>query len=66
MQVAFGLRPSGLNPHSEAVMKAHIGLYVNEFSVELGEKGRAAVRSMFGMAVEREIISKFNSEIFTN
>lgn len=51
---------------SEAVMKAHIGLYVNQFSIELGEKGRAAVRAMFDLAVEREIISKFNSGIFTN
>lgn len=34
----------------EAVMKAHIGLYVNDFSLSLGEKGRAAVAQLLALA----------------
>ena len=32
----------------EAVMKAHIDLYVNEYSLSLGEKGREAVQKITG------------------
>ncbi len=31
----------------ESVMRAHIALYVNRFTVDLGEEGKAAVREMF-------------------
>ena len=34
----------------ESVMKQHIELYVNDYSLELGEKGRAAVRYFFEKA----------------
>lgn len=35
---------------SEEVMKKHIGLYVNDFSVDLGKTGEQAVRLMFDKA----------------
>ena len=34
----------------ESVMKAHIQLYVNDFSLALGEKGRAAVEKLLEVA----------------
>ena len=51
---------------SDEVMKAHISLYVNDFSVSLGEKGRKAVVSMFEMARELKIIENYNARIFSN
>ncbi|MGZ4098128.1 MAG: MqnA/MqnD/SBP family protein, partial [Bacteroidia bacterium] len=37
---------------SEEVMKKHIALYVNKFSIDLGEEGRKAVELMFNKAKE--------------
>jgi len=49
---------------SEAVRKKHIDLYVNEFSIELGSKGRAAVNLLFEKAMEKGIINKIDENIF--
>lgn len=40
----------------EQVMRQHIQLYVNEFSVQLGEKGRAAVAQLMQSAEKKEDI----------
>ncbi len=48
----------------DAVMQAHIDLYVNEYSVDLGPKGRHAVRSMFDMAREKGLIGTISSDFF--
>lgn len=48
----------------EKVMFQHIGLYVNEYTRNLGEKGRAAVELLFKMATENGIIPNFNGGIF--
>jgi 1,4-dihydroxy-6-naphthoate synthase len=40
---------------SEEVMKKHIALYVNEFSIDLGEKGANAVKLMFEKAREQKL-----------
>lgn len=47
---------------SEDVMKQHINLYVNQFSVDLGETGIAAVRLLLNKAIEAGLISSFNSD----
>jgi 1,4-dihydroxy-6-naphthoate synthase len=39
----------------EEVMKKHIDLYVNKFSVDLGEEGRKAVELMFNKAKELKL-----------
>jgi len=39
----------------EAVMKAHIDLYVNDFSLDLGQEGLAAVRRLFAESEMRGI-----------
>lgn len=46
---------------SEEVMKKHIALYVNAFSVDLGEQGKQAVELMFTKARELNLLSG-NSE----
>jgi 1,4-dihydroxy-6-naphthoate synthase len=48
----------------ESVMKQHIDLYVNNYSIDLGEKGRYAVKSLFNLAVENKIIPEVHPHIF--
>lgn len=47
---------------SEEVMKKHIQLYVNDFSVDLGEVGINAVKLLFTKANEVGLIKKFTEE----
>ncbi|MFK7797503.1 MAG: 1,4-dihydroxy-6-naphthoate synthase [Aureispira sp.] len=47
-----------------AVMKQHIALYVNDYSVDLGAKGRAAVQYLFDTAIAGGIIAPTNASIF--
>lgn len=42
---------------SEEVMMQHIRLYVNKYSLSLGDGGRAAVNTLFAKAVEKGLIS---------
>jgi len=46
------------------VMYQHIGLYVNDFTRDLGSVGRQAVRQLFDMAVRRELIPPIQKPIF--
>ncbi len=43
---------------SDEVMRAHIELYVNEFTENLGEIGRNAVRALFSRAHDAGILRK--------
>lgn len=47
-----------------SVMMAHIGLYVNDFTRNLGAKGKAAVRHLFSTADEKGIIPEHKESIF--
>jgi 1,4-dihydroxy-6-naphthoate synthase len=49
---------------NEVVMQKHIDLYVNEFSVSLGEQGEKAVNKMFEYAVSAGIIPEMPARIF--
>ena len=49
---------------SEDVMYKHIELYVNQYSVELGEEGRKAINLMFNTALEKGIIPEIKQGIF--
>ena len=51
---------------SEEVMYKHIDLYVNNYSIDLGKKGRRAVQLLFDKAVEQGVISKIKGPIFLN
>ncbi|MBM3421486.1 MAG: 1,4-dihydroxy-6-naphthoate synthase [Bacteroidetes bacterium] len=46
------------------VMNSHIRLYVNEFTMSLGEEGRAAVSKLFAVATERGVIPPMPEVIF--
>lgn len=50
----------------DAVMQAHIDLYVTNYTVDLGEKGRDAVRQMFRIAQEKGVISAYKENFFIN
>jgi 1,4-dihydroxy-6-naphthoate synthase len=49
---------------SEEVMYKHIGLYVNKYSVSLGDDGRKAIQRMLELAAEKKIIPALHSDIF--
>jgi 1,4-dihydroxy-6-naphthoate synthase len=46
------------------VMNNHIKLFVNEFSLELGEKGREAINGLFRIAGEKGVIPTLPERIF--
>lgn len=48
----------------EDVMNKHIDLYVNEYSLDLGEKGKTAVKRLFDMAIEKKLIQGFVNPIW--
>lgn len=49
---------------SEEVMYKHIELYVNKYSVDLGEEGRKAIQLMFDTALAKGIIPAIEKDIF--
>lgn len=51
---------------SEEVMKKHIALYVNDFSISLGNVGKEAVNTLFKKAIETNIIKTHHPFIFIN
>ncbi len=57
-----------IRAHAQAmedrVMQAHIDLYVNQYSIDLGPDGRHAVQSMFEMARQRDLIPAYRSDFF--
>ena len=46
------------------VMKKHIELYVNKYSIDLGEVGRNAIRVLYQKARESNIIPELKEDIF--
>lgn len=50
----------------EKVRQQHIDLYVNSFTVGLGNVGRAAVKTLFEKATALKIIPTYASQIFLN
>src|ERR1700749_1179253 len=49
---------------SEEVMYKHIELYVNKYSINLGEEGRKAIKLMFDTATQKHIIQPIDIDIF--
>jgi len=49
---------------SELVMQKHIDLYVNDYSIDLGKQGKAAVIELFARAQSRGIIPKITEQVF--
>lgn len=46
------------------VLKEHIKLYVNDFSIQLGSSGKKAIRELLRIASEKEIIPSVSDNIF--
>jgi len=49
---------------NDEVMRKHIELYVNEYSRSLGQSGRDAIHTLFGIALKKGIIDSIPLEIF--
>ena len=49
---------------SETVIKSHIDLYVNQFSLSLGSEGEEAVTALFEMAEKTGVIPKSDRPLF--
>jgi len=49
---------------SEEVMKKHIALYVNDFSIDLGTIGKNAIQLLFDKANETKLIEVVAPQIF--
>jgi len=49
---------------SKEVMMQHVELYVNKYSIDLGDQGKDAITQMFNLAQEKEIIPKINNSLF--
>jgi len=48
----------------EEVMYQHINLYVNDYTLDLGEKGKSAVQTLFDVAKSKKIIPNFKNKLF--
>ena len=48
---------------SEEVMKKHIALYVNQFSIDLGETGKKAVELMLEKANQFKLLPTYSEQI---
>ena len=46
------------------VMQKHINLYVNDYSISLGEKGKAAIEYMYEFSVKCDLIDSTNKDLF--
>ncbi len=51
---------------SEEIMYQHVKLYVNNFTVDLGTTGKAAIYRLFETASQKGIIPSYEGSIFTN
>jgi 1,4-dihydroxy-6-naphthoate synthase len=47
-----------------AITKEHISLFVNEFSLSLGQEGKAAIERLYSVAHERKVIGAMPERIF--
>lgn len=46
------------------VMKKHIDLYVNKYSIDLGKRGKQAIKTLYNEASERQLIPEILDNIF--
>ena len=61
---AYDFIKSNAQEMNEEVMYKHIELYVNKFSIDLGEEGKNAVNTMFEKAKEMNVIPLTQEDIF--
>jgi len=61
---AYGFIRKNAREMDEDVMYKHIKLYVNDYTLGLGEKGREAILFLYEKALERGLIKKITKEFF--
>ena len=49
---------------SDQVMFNHIKLYVNDFTVSLGQKGKLAIEKLFELSYQKKLIPNLPKDIF--
>lgn len=71
VQFAFDHPKSGIDfirqhsqEMSEEVMYKHIGLYVNNYTLDLGESGRKSVKTLFNKAKQLGLIDAIEKDLF--
>lgn len=50
----------------ESVMMKHIGLYVNDFTRDLGREGKSAIKKMYEIAGEKKLIPSIPQTLFVS
>lgn len=50
----------------ESVMMKHIGLYVNDFTRDLGREGKSAIKRMYKIAGEKKLIPQLQKTLFVS
>lgn len=63
-QLSFDFVQSHAREMDSSVMNSHIKLFVNNYSIDLGRKGRKAVTELFRIASDRGIIPDCPNDIF--
>lgn len=63
-EASKGFITSGSRETSPLIIKKHIELYVNEFTLDLGQTGKKALGEMFRIASESGVIPALNRNIF--
>jgi 1,4-dihydroxy-6-naphthoate synthase len=63
-EVSFPFVKSHAKELSETVIKRHIDLYVNDFSLELGKEGEKAIRFLFEKGRDAGLFEIDNSDLF--
>ncbi len=61
---SYGYVKSYAQELNDEVIKKHIDLYVSKFTVDLGEVGKSAVRTLFERAKKEKIIASVPDDIF--
>jgi len=49
---------------TESVIHQHVGLYVNDFSTDIGDQGESAIAALFDIAREKGILPKSRQPLF--
>jgi 1,4-dihydroxy-6-naphthoate synthase len=63
-QSAYNFIRQNAQEMEEEVMYKHIGLYVNDFTLQLGEKGKQAIRLLYEKALEIGVIKTVTKDLF--
>lgn len=61
---SFDFVSSNAKEMDSTVMNNHIKLFVNDFSINLGSRGKDAIRELFRIAIQKKVIPELPERIF--